>query len=215
MESSRSTSHFGPDVRLDPSAFLLPGVQLYGRIEVGRGSSLWPHVVVRAEAQRVTIGRYTNLQDFVMVHVGYDHPTLIGDHVSVTHHATVHGATIEDACLVGVGAVIMDGARVGAGSIVAGGAVITEGSEFPPGSIIAGVPARAIRQRDSARANRLNAWQYHRNARCYRAGDHRAWDGPEYDAWLAATRAAVETDRDLDWDPDLSSDPDPGRGPDR
>jgi len=192
------------------SVWIAPGVQIYGRVRIARGSSLWPNAVIRAEAQEVVVGRYTNLQDFVMIHVGYDHPTSIGDYVSVTHHATVHGAVVEDACLIGVGAVLMDGVRVGAGSIVAGGAVLTEGSEFAPGSIIAGVPARAIRQRDSARPNRLNAWHYHRNARGYRAGDHRAWDGPDHARWLADARAAVETDRDLEWDPDRDAGSSPG-----
>ena len=180
------------------SVFIAPGAKLYGKLSLAEGSSVWPNAVIRAEVQDVSIGRYTNLQDFVMVHVGFDHPTHIGDFCSITHHATVHGAVIEDQCLVGIGATIMDGAVVGTGSIVAGGAFITEGSVFPPNSIIAGVPAKRIRERDSARANRLNAWQYHRNAQAYEAGNHRAWDGPEYRAWLEDLQTAVETDRDLE-----------------
>ncbi len=201
MPSDPPPSTPNPVPRVHDSVFVAPGVQMYGDIEIARGSSVWPNVVMRAEAQPIVVGRYSNLQDFVMVHIGYDHPTVIGDYVSVTHHATVHGAIIEDACLIGIGAVVMDGVRVGAGSIVAGGAVLTEGSEFAPGSIIAGVPARAIRERDSTRANRLNAWQYHRNAAFFRAGRHDAWRGPDYADWLAETRAAIEADRDLEWDP--------------
>lgn len=183
---------------LHESLFIDPSAQLYGQIRVAEGSSIWPNVVIRAEAQEVRIGRYTNLQDFVMVHVGYEHATQIGDFCSITHHATVHGAVVEDHCLVGIHATIMDGAVVGKGSIVAGGAVITEGSQFPPGSIIAGVPAKRIGERESARANRLNAWQYHRNAQAYRRGDHRAWVGPEYRAWLEDIQQAIATDRDLE-----------------
>lgn len=179
------------------SVFVAPGAQLYGRLHVGAGSSIWPNVVVRAEAQEVRIGRCTNVQDFVMIHVGYDAPTRIGDFCSITHHVTAHGCVIEDQCLIGVNATIMDGAVIGAGSIVAGGAFVTEGSVFPEHSIIAGVPARRIKERDSRRANRLNAWQYHRNARAYARGEHRAWDGPEYAAWLRAIRAEIEEDRDL------------------
>jgi carbonic anhydrase/acetyltransferase-like protein (isoleucine patch superfamily) len=174
--------------QIDPSVWLAPGVQLYGRIRIGEGSSLWPHCVVRCECQEVEIGRMTNLQDFVMVHVGYDHPTRIGDFCSITHHATIHGAAVEDACLIGIHATVMDGARIGRGSIVAPGAVVTEGTVIPPGSIAAGVPAKVIRQRDSSAANRLNAWNYHRNARAYAEGEHRAWDGPDYRAWLDAKR---------------------------
>jgi carbonic anhydrase/acetyltransferase-like protein (isoleucine patch superfamily) len=164
---------------------------------VGEGSALWHNAVIRSECQYVRIGRITNIQDFAMIHVGYDSPTVIGDFCSVTHHATVHGCTVGDACLIGVGAVVMDGAVIGEGSIVAGGAVVREGAVFPPGSVIAGVPARRIRERDSTRANRMNAWVYHRNAQAYRRGEHRCWEGPEFEAWRDAKWAEVEADRDL------------------
>jgi carbonic anhydrase/acetyltransferase-like protein (isoleucine patch superfamily) len=154
-------------------------------------------VVARAECEEIRIGRMTNIQDFVMIHVGYDWPTRIGDFCSITHHATVHGCTLGDAVLVGINAVIMDGAVIGAGSIVAGGAMVTEGSEFPENSIIAGVPARQIGERDNARANRMNAWLYHRNAEFYRRGEHDAWEGEEFEAWRKAKQAEVEADRDL------------------
>lgn len=183
---------------IDASVFVHPSAQIYGRVRVAAESSIWPHAVIRAEANAVEIGRYTNLQDFVMLHVGYEHSTRVGDFCSITHHATLHGCTIEDDCLVGINAVVMDGAVVGRGSIVAGGAMIREGAVFEPGSIIAGVPAKKIAERDSARANRLNAWQYHRNAQAYRRGDHRAWSGPEYARWLDETRARVERDADLE-----------------
>ena len=190
-------------VRIADDAWVAPGAQLYGDVEVGEGCSLWPHVVVRCEANRVSVGRLTNLQDFVMVHVGYDHSTIVGAFCSVTHHATVHGAVVEDACLVGINAVVMDGAVVGRGSIVAPGAVVTEGTVIPPHSIVAGVPAKVIKQRDCERENRLNAWQYHRNARAYERGDHRTWDGRAYREWLAWIRDAIASDRDLapDFDP--------------
>jgi carbonic anhydrase/acetyltransferase-like protein (isoleucine patch superfamily) len=183
--------------KIHDSVFVAPGVQMYGRIEIAEGASVWPNAVIRCEVHEVAVGRYTNLQDFVMVHVGYDHPTHIGDFCSITHHATVHGCTIGDACLVGINATIMDGAVIGAGSIVAGGAFVTEGSEFSAGSIIAGVPAKQIRARDMSRPNRINAWQYHRNAQAYLRGDHRTWTGEQYRAWLAEIEAAVENDEDL------------------
>jgi len=182
---------------IDESVYVAPSAQLHGRLTVGEGSSIWPNVVVRAEAQEVRIGRYTNIQDFVMIHVGYDAPTIVGDLCSITHHSTLHGCVIEDQCLIGINAVIMDGAVIGAGSIVAGGAFVTEGSVFPENSIIAGIPARRIKERDARRANRLNAWQYHLNAEAYARGDHRAWDGEAYQRWIAALREEVESDRDL------------------
>ena len=182
---------------IHPSVFVAAGVQVYGKVSIGEGSSLWPNVVIRAECQHVAIGRNSNVQDFTMIHVGYDDPTTIGDFVTVAHHSTVHGCTLGDAVLVGVGAVIMDGAVIGAGSIVAGGAVVPEGRRFEPNSIIAGVPAKAIAQRENARANRLNAWLYHRNAQFYREGRHRAWDGPEFEAWRRAKQAEIDADLDL------------------
>lgn len=184
-------------VRIHASAFLADSARVYGKVEIGADASLWHHVVLRAEAQEIRVGRMSNLQDFVMVHVGYGDATTIGEFCSVAHHATVHGCTIEDHCLIGVGAVVMDGARIGRGSIVAGGAVVPEGKQFPPGSIIAGVPAKVIASRDSGRENRMNAWLYHRNAQHTRRGDYRAWDGPEFEAWRKAKQAEVAADRDL------------------
>jgi carbonic anhydrase/acetyltransferase-like protein (isoleucine patch superfamily) len=146
---------------------------------------------MRAECHEIRIGRYTNVQDFAMVHVAYERGTSVGDFCSITHHATIHGCTIEDEVLVGINATIMDGAVIGRGSIVAGGAFVKEGSIFPPGSIIAGVPARLVRERDAGPENRLNAWLYHRNAEHYRRGDHRAWEGPGFEAWLAEMRDKI------------------------
>jgi carbonic anhydrase/acetyltransferase-like protein (isoleucine patch superfamily) len=183
--------------KIHPSAWIAPSAQLYGKIEIAEDASVWHNVVMRAECCHIEIGRMTNIQDFVMIHVSFDAPTVIGAFCSITHHATVHGCTIEDHCLVGINAVVMDGAVIGRGSIVAGGAMVPEGRVYPPGSIIAGVPAKVISERDSARANRLNAWVYHYNAERSRKGDFRAWTGEEYARWHAAKRAEIERDEDL------------------
>jgi len=190
-----------PLQRIHASVWIAPGVQIYGRVAIGPHASLWPHAVIRAEAQQVRIGRMTNVQDFAMLHVGYDAPTLIGEFCSITHRATIHGATIEDHCLVGIGATIMDGAVIGKGSIVGGGCLVPEGKVFPPGSILVGVPARQIATRDASRENRLNAWQYQRNASFYKRGLERAWDGPEYLAWRRAKEVEIASDRDLEVEP--------------
>ena len=186
-----------PLQRVHPSAWIAPSAVLSGAVEIAADVSVWHNAVMRAECCEIKVGRMTNIQDFVMIHVAFDSPTRIGEFCSITHHATVHGCTIEDHCLVGINAVVMDGAVIGRGSIVAGGAVVREGSVFEPGSVIAGVPAKVIAQRDSARANRINAWVYHRNAQRTRAGDQRAWTGAEYADWLANKRAEVERDADL------------------
>ena len=182
--------------QVHPDAWIAPSAHLTGRISIDAGASLWHNVVARAECQSISIGRLSNIQDFVMIHVGYESPTRIGDFCSITHHTTIHGCTIEDACLVGINSVIMDDAVIGRGSIVAGGAMVTEGKVFPPNSIIAGVPAKLIGERDSARANRMNAWLYHYNAEATRRGEFRAWEGPDFEAWRAAKQAEVDADRD-------------------
>jgi carbonic anhydrase/acetyltransferase-like protein (isoleucine patch superfamily) len=183
-----------PDV--DPSAWIAPSAQLFGAVTIGADASVWHNAVMRAECREIRIGRMTNVQDFVMAHVSYEGPTVVGAFCSIAHHTTLHGCTIEDDCLIGIGATIMDGAVIGRGSIVAGGAFVKEGTIVPPHSIVAGIPARVIKTRDCSRENRLNAWLYQRNADHYRRGRHRAWDGPEYEAWLAAKRDEVARDAD-------------------
>jgi carbonic anhydrase/acetyltransferase-like protein (isoleucine patch superfamily) len=174
--------------QIHESVWIAPSAELYGRITIGEGSSVWPQVVIRAECEEVRVGRYTNLQDFVMIHLDQDDPTVIGDFCSITHRAVVHGATVEDDCLVGIGAIVMNRAVIGRGSIVAPGAVVTAGSVIPPGSVVAGVPAKVLKARDSTRENRLNAWNYWRNSRAYAKGEHRAWDGEDFMRFLAEKR---------------------------
>lgn len=153
---------------------------------------------MRAENARIEIGRMTNIQDFTMIHVGATQPTIIGDFCSITHHCTIHGATIGDNCLIGINATIMDGAEIGAGSIVAGGAFVTEGSVFPENSIIMGAPAKLKTERDSSKANRFNAWMYNRNAEFYAQGRHDAWSSDDFEPWMHAKQAEIATDADLD-----------------
>ena len=171
---------------------------IYGAVTIGAGTSVWPNTVMRSEMFEIRIGRMTNIQDFVMIHVGNESPTVIGDFCSITHHCTIHGATIGDACLIGINATIMDGAVIGSGSIVAGGAFVPEGKVYPPNSIILGAPAKVRDERDNSRANRLNAWMYHRNAQFYARGEHDAWSSPDFEEWRAAKEAEIATDADLD-----------------
>ncbi len=168
--------HIGEGVTLQDSTYIHESALLYGKITIGAESSVWPHVVMRSETFEVVIGDRTNIQDFVMVHVGIATPTIVGDDCSITHHATIHGCTIGDRCLVGINATIMDGAVIGENSIVAGHSIVTENSEFPPNSIIAGVPAKVVGTRDNGRANRANAEFYRQNAINYAAGIERMSD---------------------------------------
>ncbi len=162
--------HISANVLLDKPAFIHETAFLYGRVYIGPDASVWPYAVFRAEVAEIRIGARTNIQDFVMIHIGYETPTIVGEDCSITHHVTLHGCTIGDRCLIGINATIMDGVRIGDNSIVAGHAIVTENSEFPENSIIAGAPAKVIRSRDNSEANLQNARFYLQNARNYAMG---------------------------------------------
>ena len=168
----------GPLVVLNDPAFIHPTTLIYGKVTIGPGSSTWANTVIRAENDEVVIGANTNVQDFTMIHVGSSTSAIIGDNCSVTHHCTVHGCVIEDDCLIGINATVMDGAVIGANTIVAGGAFVTEGTIVPENSIVAGVPAKVVKTRNNRDANRYNAILYNLNAVAYARGEHRAWDDP-------------------------------------
>ncbi len=168
--------HIGDGVTLDASTYVHETAYLYGKITIGAESSVWPQVVMRSETHEVRIGERSNIQDFVMVHVGAVTPTIVGDDCSITHHSTIHGCTIGDRCLIGINATIMDGAVIGENSIVAGHSIVRENAEFPPNSIIAGVPAKVVGTRDNGAANAKNAEFYRQNAINYAAGEERMTD---------------------------------------
>jgi len=178
--------------RFPEAAWIDATASVYGNVAIGEGSSLWPGVVIRAESLAVTVGRFVNLQDHVMVHIGYETPAVIGDYASITHRVVLHGCTIGENCLIGIGATVMDGAVIGANSIVAGHSFVREGQVIPPNSIVMGTPAKVVRTADNFVANRLNAWLYHRNARAYANGDHRAWAGAAFEAARAEEQARLE-----------------------
>lgn len=172
-------------VDLSRCAYVDPTARVFGRVTAHEGVSLWPYAVIRAEHTQVEIGAFTNIQDHAMVHIGYTQPVTIGAYCSITHKTVIHGCKIGDNCLIGIGATIMDGAVIGENSIVAGHAFVREGTIIPPNSIVMGTPAKVVATRNAYVANRINAMLYHRNACAYAAGDHRAWDGPGFDAAMA------------------------------
>jgi carbonic anhydrase/acetyltransferase-like protein (isoleucine patch superfamily) len=178
--------------RYPQAAYIDTTARVFGAVEIGEGASLWPYAVIRAEGYQVRIGRFTNLQDHVMVHVGYAKPTIVGNYCSITHRAVLHGCTIGDNCLIGIGATVMEGAVIGESSIVAGHSYVADNMVVPPNSIVMGTPAKVVRTANSFVANKSNAMLYWRNARCYAKGDHRAWDGPEYEAEMRAWQQEIE-----------------------
>ncbi len=185
---------FGPDVALDRPAYIDPTACVYGKVSLLEGSSLWPYSVIRAENHDIRVGRFSNIQDHAVLHVGSDGPTVIGDFCSIAHHAVLHSATVGDSTLIGIHATLMDGAVIGANCVVAGGAFLTEGTLIPDNSIVMGMPAKAVRQNNNFLQTRRNALIYHRNALAYERGEHRAWCGADFDAWHAEMTAELETE---------------------
>jgi len=141
-----------PDIK--ERVFIAPSADVIGRCEIGEDSSVWFQTAIRADVHYIKIGRRTSIQDGSMVHVTHykkddmsdGNPTIIGDDVTVGHKVMLHGCTIEDACLIGMSATILDGAVIGKESIVGAGALVTKNKKFPPRSLIMGTPAKVIRE---------------------------------------------------------------------
>ncbi|WP_433789373.1 gamma carbonic anhydrase family protein [Actinoplanes sp. CA-252034] len=129
-----------------PTAWIAPGAVVAGRVTLGPDSSVWYHTVVRADLDTISIGAGTNLQDGTVVHADPGYPVTVGANVSVGHRAVLHGCTVEDDVLIGMGAIVMNGAHIGARSIVAAGALIPEGVTIPAGSLVLGAPGRVRRE---------------------------------------------------------------------
>ena len=129
------------------SAYIDPSAQVIGDVVIGDESSVWMHAVVRGDVNLIRIGRRTNVQDGTVVHVMREpsHPTHIGDEVTIGHGAVVHGCTVADRCLIGMGAILLNGSSVGSDSIVAAGTLVTEGMALPPRSLVMGSPGRVRR----------------------------------------------------------------------
>ena len=143
---------------IDERAFVAAGAVVVGNVRLSAESSVWYNAVLRAEAEPIVLGEGSNLQDAVVCHVDAGFPLTIGRSVSVGHGAVLHGCTVEDDCLIGMAATVLNGALVGAGSLVAAGAVVLEGTIVPPGSLVAGVPGKVRRElseeeRDGIRRN--------------------------------------------------------------
>jgi carbonic anhydrase/acetyltransferase-like protein (isoleucine patch superfamily) len=136
----------GARPRLHPTVFAAPGCVVTGDVELGPESSLWFGTVVRGDVNTVRIGARTNVQDGTVIHVTTrTHPTVIGDDVTIGHRAVLHGCTVHDRCLIGIGAIVLDGAVVGPDAMVGAGALVPPGAVVPPGTLVMGQPARPRR----------------------------------------------------------------------
>ena len=145
----------GISPRVHSTAFIDDSAYVIGDVEIGEESSVWMCTVIRGDVHWVRIGRRSNVQDGTIVHVQgtgapgvgktWSHPTLIGDHVTIGHAAVIHGCTIENQCVIGMGAILLNGAHIGAGSIVAAGTLVTEEMKVPPKSLVMGSPGKVKR----------------------------------------------------------------------
>ncbi|MFE4551493.1 gamma carbonic anhydrase family protein [Streptomyces sp. NPDC056785] len=135
----------GKDPRVDPEAFTAPTAVVIGDVTLRAGAGVWYGAVLRADCGPIVIGADSNIQDNCTLHVDPGFPVTVGERVSVGHNAVLHGATVEDDCLIGMGATVLNGAVIGAGSLVAAQALVPQGMRVPPGSLVAGVPAKVKR----------------------------------------------------------------------
>lgn len=160
--------------KIHASAYIAPGAVVVGRVDLQENVSIWYNSVVRGDVDRVSIGRGTNIQDGCLLHQNEGIPLVIGEEVTVGHGAILHGCTIGDGCLIGMGAIILTGAKIGPEALIGAGSVVKEGQEIPPGVLAVGSPARVIRSlsdeersglRESARHYRMMAEQHRANAK--------------------------------------------------
>jgi carbonic anhydrase/acetyltransferase-like protein (isoleucine patch superfamily) len=154
-------------MKIHDTAFIAPGAVVLGDVTVGEDVGIWYNATVRGDRGSIVIGKGSNVQDNAVVHMDDNFPVTIGENVTIGHGAIVHGCTIGDNCLVGMGAIIMNGAHIGANCIVGAGALVTQGTEVPDNSLILGNPAkikRAVTEEETAASIR-NARLYVEEAR--------------------------------------------------
>jgi carbonic anhydrase/acetyltransferase-like protein (isoleucine patch superfamily) len=158
--------------KIHPTAFIASTAAVMGDVTLGEESSVWYHAVLRGDMAPIVIGSQTNIQDGCIVHVDTGIPCMVGRRVGVGHRVVLHGCTVGDDCLIAMGSVLLNRVSIGAGSVVAAGAVVPEGMEVPPGSLVMGVPARIVRQVDTALAQRIAVtWKHYvKEARVHRSG---------------------------------------------
>lgn len=154
-----------------PSCYIDPSAQLIGDIVIGENSSVWPNATIRGDVHYIRIGDTTSVQDNSVLHVEHKkHPLIIGNRVTIGHSVVLHGCTIEDDCLIGIGAIVLNAARIGQGSVIAAGALVPEGIEIPPFSLVMGVPAKVRREVTLEERERfkLNAEHYSELRQAYK-----------------------------------------------
>lgn len=161
--------------QLADSAWVADSAQVMGRVALAEDSSVWFGTVIRGDTESIRIGKGSNIQDLSVLHADVGMPLVVGENVTVGHQVMLHGCTVGDGSLIGIGAVVLNGAKIGKHCLVGAGALVTEGKEFPDGSMIIGSPAKVVRQLTPEQIDglRASAQHYVDNARRYRANFHK------------------------------------------
>ncbi|TGD62883.1 gamma carbonic anhydrase family protein [Tabrizicola sp. WMC-M-20] len=157
---------------IDPTAWVAPGANIIGRIVLEAGSSVWFGVTLRGDNEVIHVGAGTNVQENCVLHTDMGHPLTIGANCTIGHKAMLHGCSIGDGTLIGMGATVLNGAKIGRGCLIGAGALITEGKVIPDFSLVMGSPGRVVRELDEDAQARLlrSAESYRANAARFRAG---------------------------------------------
>jgi carbonic anhydrase/acetyltransferase-like protein (isoleucine patch superfamily) len=157
---------------LDADCWVAPDANVIGQVSLGAGVSVWFGATLRGDNEPIVVGAGTNLQENVVCHTDMGFPLRIGANVTIGHKAMLHGCTIGDGSLIGMGATVLNGAKIGKGCLIGAGALVTEGKEIPDGALVMGAPGKVVRMLDdTAKAALLaSAAHYQANARRFRAG---------------------------------------------
>lgn len=158
--------------QIDPTAWVAPTAVLIGNVIIGPRANIWFGAVLRGDNEPIVVGEGSNIQENSVLHTDMGSPLTIGANCTIGHKAMLHGCTIEDGSLIGMGATLLNGAKIGAGSLVGACALVTEGKEIPPGSLVMGAPAKVVRELDAAAQARLlkSATGYQANAARFARG---------------------------------------------
>ena len=155
-----------------PSAWVAESASVVGHVELQENASVWYGVTIRGDNERITVGRGSNVQDGAVLHTDIGFPLTLGENVTIGHQVVLHGCTVGEGSLIGIGAIVLNGARIGRHCLVGAGALVTEGKSFPDNSLIMGSPAKVVRELSPEQAQRMarGAGHYVSNAQRHREG---------------------------------------------
>jgi carbonic anhydrase/acetyltransferase-like protein (isoleucine patch superfamily) len=158
--------------KIDPTAWVAPDANVIGRVVLEAESSIWFGATLRGDNEEIRVGPGSNVQEGCVLHTDIGYPLVIGAHCTIGHKAILHGCTIGEGSLIGMGAIVLNGARIGQGCLIGAGALVTEGKEIPDGALVMGAPGKVVRMLDEAELQRLlaSAEGYRQNARRFRSG---------------------------------------------